>query len=304
VSHTIAQMPLCARLTADCPEPGIYPNVPDGEYRSWRAVSASMLKQLVNADGTPKPPAYLRAWLDGKRNFKSKATAFGTNYHAFVLQPERFEAEYVVAPRVRRDVRSEAYAALLERAGGDESRIVFEDELIEMRQAVESLRAESRQRKLVAHPGDAEVAVVWDDEDTGMRCKARIDKLLPSPHDFALDLKTTADCNIREFSSDIAHYGYDLQAAHYTDGLRERGRECRYLIVAQEKEYPYLSRLFDLTDPRVSPCAVEVGRDKSKLAMRVLAGCIESGEWPGYGAEVTPVAMASWSIVKEGLDNE
>jgi hypothetical protein len=292
-----------------CPEPGIYPNVPDATYRSWSAVSASMLKQLVNVRGEPVPPAYLKAWMDGRRDYKSKAQAFGTNYHAMVLQPDAFAARYLVVPKIKRDKRTDAYKAILEQVGGDESRIVFDEEVAEMREAHNSLRSETRQRKLICHAGACEVAVVWDDADTGLRCKALIDKLLPPGHDIAIDLKTTADIDIRPFFNDIAEYGYDVQAAHYTSGIAaapgEWGRrEVRYVIVAQEKEYPYLSRLFDLTDTRVSPCAVEVGRIKVRLAMERLVKCIERGAWVGYGPDVTPVAMVPWSIPKEGLSNE
>lgn len=297
----------CHRMPDKCPEPGIYPNVPDATYRSWCAVSASMLKQLVGVDGSPVPPAYLKAWLDGRRDYKSKAKAFGTNYHAMVLQSDSFAARYLVVPRVKRDLRTAAYKELVERAGGDESAIIFEDELAEMREAHAALRSETRQRKLICHAGACEVAVVWDDAETGLRCKALIDKLLPPGHDIAIDLKTTADVDTRPFVQDVAEYGYDVQAAHYTSGIAAApgkwgGREVRYVIVAQEKEYPYLSRLFDLTDTRVSPCAVEVGRQKVRLAMRRLVRCIESGEWGGYGADVTPVSMVAWSIPQEGIE--
>lgn len=302
-------LPICKRLPEPCPEPGIYPNVPDATYRSWCAVSASMLKQLVGVDGSPVPPAYLKAWLDGRRDYKSKAQAFGTNYHSMVLQPEAFAAKYLIVPRVKRDARHEAYKALLAQVDGDESRIVFEDEVADMREAHAALRAETRQRKLICHAGACEVAVVWDDAGTGLRCKALIDKLLPPGHDIAIDLKTTTDADARPFFRDVAEYGYDVQAAHYTAGIAAApgewgGRQVRYVIVAQEKDYPYLSRLYDLTDTRVSPCAVEVGRQKVRLAMRRLVKCIESGEWAGYGADVTPVSMVPWSIPEEGLSNE
>lgn len=309
MNGTAIELPPCARLTAECPAPGIYPGIPDATYRSWRAVSASMLKQLVATNGGPVPPAYLKAWMDGRREYKSKAQAFGTHYHSFVLQPDVFYGRYIVVDRIRRDARTEAYKALLAKVDGDEERILFTDEIHQMSDAVNALRAESRQRKLICHAGACEVAVVWDDDETGLRCKARIDKLLPPGHDIALDLKTTADIDDRPFFADIADYGYDVQAAFYTGGIAAApgewgGRDCKYVIAAQEKDYPYLSRLFDLTDPRISPCAVEVGRVKVRSAMRWLVKCLVSGHWPGYGAEVTPVSMVPWSIPAEGLSNE
>jgi hypothetical protein len=69
--------------------------------------------------------------------------------------------------------------------------------------------------------GMTEVSLVWDDPDTDIRCKCRVDKLtrIKSAGETSVtltDLKTTRDAS--QFEKAIANFAYHRQAAFYADG--------------------------------------------------------------------------------------
>lgn len=284
-------LPQTAKLTTEPPEPGVYPNVPAPLYHSWRAVSASLLKVMA-----AKTPAHARAYMTNEQE-SSEPLAFGSAYHAYVLEPERFASEYKIVPKMIR--RGKEWDALVSTVG-DADRILWDEDVAELAAMHMALREQTRTRKLIAVPGACEVCVVWDDDATGLRCKCRVDKLLPSPHDIMLDLKSARSADPAAFCRAAAEYGYDIQAAFYADGVRAAtGRECRYMLIPQEKEPPYLSSLIDAHDERAQPTGAACGAVKYREALDRLAGCLESGRFPGYGDEVFALAMPHWAIPAE-----
>lgn len=74
-------------------EPGIYPDIPNDEYHKGPGVSKSGLDLIA------KSPAHyyhaVNAANDNER-VPTVAQAFGTAFHALLLEPEVFKAEYVV----------------------------------------------------------------------------------------------------------------------------------------------------------------------------------------------------------------
>jgi hypothetical protein len=112
-----------------------------------------------------------------------------------------------------------------------------------------------------------------------------------------LDLKTTTSADPVTFCKSAAEYGYDIQAAFYAEGVRRTtGRECRYILIPQEKEPPYLSSLIDAHDERVSPTGAECGEVKWREAIARLADALKEDRWPGYGDEVYAMALPMWAV--------
>lgn len=282
-------LPKTDRLTTEPPEPGVYPNIAADVYHSWRAVSASLLKVVAS-----RTLAHARAYMHEADADSTDAMAFGSAYHAMVLEPEVFEKRYrIVAKMIR---RGKEWDALVDQAGGAD-RILFDVDVAEMRAMHEALRSQTRTRKLIAVRGACEVCVVWDDQTTGLRCKARIDKLLPEPHNIMLDIKTATSADPAAFCRSAADYGYDIQAAFYAEGVRmTTGRECRYILIPQEKEPPYLSSLIDAHDERVTPTGAACGDVKWREAIARLADALRSDQWPGYGDEVYALSLPVWAV--------
>lgn len=87
--------------------------------------------------------------------------------------------------------------------------------------------------------GQPEQAQFWEDERTGLPCKARID--LPVPDEqLIVDVKTTSARTQSEFVSNCYRYEYDRQAAYYLDGYRQAGGDAnQFLIIGIQKQKPH-----------------------------------------------------------------
>lgn len=284
-------LPKTDRLTTEAPTPGLYLDVPATTYHSWRAVSQSLLTRVHN--GTL---AHAFEYMNNPGN-STEAQDFGSAYHAMVMESETFDKRYRVwsgKPRNTKEGKAEYEAALA--SIGDDARLLRQQDYSELRLMHAALRKQTRTRNMICVPGAVEVCVVWVDEETGLACKARLDKLLPSPHDIILDLKSARSAKPEKFAHSAAEYGYDIQAAWYVDGVRiVTGRDCAFVFIPQEKEPPYLSSLITASDG-CDPSAVDIGRRKYRVAINSLATALETGNWPGYGDQPFGLQMPAWSI--------
>lgn len=149
---------------------------------------------------------------------------------------------------------------------------------------------------VLAHPearplfegGNPEVSLLWDDPNTGVRLRGRIDYLHPY---LAVDLKTTRNADPREFARTAVNLGYAEQAVHYTNGLTAITGDVNpnFLHVLVEKEPPYLVSVVELDDVFLFIAAQRVRR-----AIDTYAACLASGEWPGYPSTVHSIAAPGW----------
>lgn len=68
--------------------------------------------------------------------------------------------------------------------------------------------------------GKHEESFFWKDEETGVECKCRPDSYGEiSGQPICVDLKTCQCAETEKFMRDAIKLNYDIQAAHYCDGL-------------------------------------------------------------------------------------
>ncbi len=76
---------------------------------------------------------------------------------------------------------------------------------------MESVRSHTLARGLLANI-DPEVSIFWEDDSTGLMCKARLDGM-PKQGRVLVDLKTTSQgLSDDQIDRSIANYRYDMQA--------------------------------------------------------------------------------------------
>lgn len=138
-----------------------------------------------------------------------------------------------------------------------------------------------------------EVSIVAEVE--GVPVRARFD-LYDGTH--GADLKTTRDASPRGFNRSVGTYGYHHQADWYTRAhYAETGRPLRsFRFVVVEATPPHLVGVYDLDFGWQQKAAEDMTQARATYRR-----CVESGEWPGYGAS-TLIAPAY--IVMEGEDTE
>jgi hypothetical protein len=124
-------------------------------------------------------------------------------------------------------------------------------------------------------------------------CRAKVDWLRP---DGLVDYKTTRDANPDFLRRSVYDHGYHVQAAWYLRGWRALFPEVEpfFLFVAQEKEPPYLTTVFDLTDN-----ALTDGDARCRQALEIYAACKADDKWPGYADDITTIDLPPWVRTEE-----
>lgn len=267
--------------------PGVYYDVPFDQYRQIDAVNHGLLLTLETYS-----PLHAK-WLRENPPTDTPALRIGRAAHALVLEPETFAERWVVAPDVDRRTKEgrEEWEQFVRQSQGREILSPAEYEAIRaMATAIESQRL----HKLV-RAGRAEVVLIWDDPDTALRCKARLDYLHHERGLFVIDFKTTESAAEDAFAWSIQKYGYFSQAAFYCMGCEEIfGQTPGYTWLAAEKAPPYA-----VAGYQIQSATLNAGTEFCRRALRHYRRCLDADDWPGYPDEVRPLDMPRWRIDRE-----
>lgn len=267
-------------------EPGIY-KVPVDVYREIDAINFSSLKYMGES-----PMSY--DWHKKHPISETPAMAFGTAFHASVLEPEAFAAEYVVKPEGLdgRTKEGKDWKADVEARG----LIVLDaDKAEQLAEMALNFRNHPHIAPFLTEPGTPEVTLTWTDEGTGIFCKGRLDRLLDDGRIFGV--KTTGKFQARQFASHAWELGYHAQWAFYYDGAIANG-----LIVPEIVEGvistngPYDCALY-----AVDSETLKRGRDAYRGWLRQLAvelenkKAVEGYRWPGQYPDPITFRAPAWA---------
>lgn len=265
------------------------------DYSRIDAVNISTLKELIKLS----PKHYRQRLLNpppDKPDF-----AFGRLVHCATVEPDQLAERYAVEPEfpepdfgncrkvANRRERDEWRAA----NGGDpsERRAVWiaEHPGIELVSSewwarAQAMAAAVHEDELAASyltDGSPEVVMTWQDEETSVACKGRVDWLSDSPgaqgHSAIVGLKTTKHILPRRFANGAMDYGYSPAWAFYSDGyLATHGTEIPSVEIVVEKEPPY-----DVVVYRIPEEEIEEGRIEYRDALQRLDWCRRNNKWPG-----------------------
>lgn len=138
-----------------------------------------------------------------------------------------------------------------------------------------------------------EQGFLFEDENTKLPCKAKIDMVLKQ--NLIVDFKTTSQPNEAAFLKSCIEYEYDRQAAFYSDAIRNfqknlhshqiggRGNRCyrevKFIFVGIQKKAPYDIFIFDASTEKGF---IGYGRKKYQSLLKTWQemGGIESGFTP------------------------
>ena len=205
-------------------EPGVYRQMPDAEYRAIDALS--------NSD--------LVAWAKGEQDkgIDPRNAIFGTAFHGIVLEPEVAKQKLVcLEPKQKRASYD----------GPDDMWVLTNSEYAKLMGCYHTVSG-NKAAGIEPHPqlgplmklarssrGNCEVVVVWIDERSGIKCKAKIDQITDNA---VYDWKTT-NSEPDSFSYSIGAFMYFVQAAHYLIGAKMCGVEVenfRFACVSKRKD--------------------------------------------------------------------
>ena len=206
-------------MKLECPEPGVYYDVPAWEYHQWAAVSSTLLKGYATLPSTAKIPYE-----------PADDAGVGSAIHAFTLQGQKaLEEECFILPAECEGTSARAKALRAEYkelhrfkalvphrygTGPAESK----RPIMEILKGVDtSFNTHLKTKEILAN-AKREVSLVWIDDLSGCLCKARIDALEDV---FFWDIKKTQ--SIDKFTWQIKQLHYGVQLGHYLNGCIANG---------------------------------------------------------------------------------
>lgn len=255
---------------------GIYQGVSFESYCQWDAVNFSRLKLMSIS------PEHYKTY----RGMSSKALQFGRLAHAGKLEAASVPLRYAVMPDYENDEanqdkqgnpsasKSTTYYRECKAAfyrTNKTREIVTAQVYTDLLDLLSALETHERAGDYLNSPGQVEVSYIWTDPDTGLRCKARADKVTTGA---ITDLKTAAD--VGEFQKSLIKFEYHRQASHYLDGWEVlTGERLEFRIVAVSKSKPISVRAAPIHED-----AIRTGASQNRIDLERVAECTTSGHWP------------------------
>lgn len=254
------------------------------EYRSNEAYSRSQLFKLS------KSPAHFKYALNDPEP-ETPALAFGTAFHSYVLERDKFDTQYIVVPKLdRRTKEGKALAAQIETSGKIP---ISEDAFAQIQAMAESVMSNKYAAALL-NGGEHEMSYFWTDEPTGIKLKCRPDcRTDLKSTSVIVDLKTTENADTDSFMHSCIKYGYDLQAAMYTKGVSEvEGKQHRFVFIAVEKSPPYACNVLEADD-----FIIQKGAKDLKDYLYTLKECLKTDNWYSYNGrngDLNIISLPGW----------
>ncbi len=175
----------------------------------------------------------------------TQAMIFGDAFHKSVLEPDVFKTKYVMAPNVDRRTKKgkEEWLEFTSSLNPEQVALTANeyDDIFIMTDIIKSNQMTSN----LLSGGEAEKVYVWDDPETMVPCKGKIDYVR---EDCIIDLKTTRDCGRNAFLESCIKYGYIRQAAFYCQAAGVKS----FVFIAIEKTSPYIMNVFQIHEQRLA----------------------------------------------------
>lgn len=257
------------------------------EYRQHPAISRSELWKIRESPQKFK-------WAKDHPEEPTPALLFGQLLHKLILEPDGIWDDFAVAPIVdRRTKEGKQRWKEFEEEAGERAVVTFEmvEKAAEMSAAINS---EPLAIKLLG--GDRERPFFWKDDLTGEECKCRCDVLnMAYSKPIIVDIKTTRDASTEEFMKAAVDYGYDFQAAMYSEGVEKNiGKRPLFVFVAVEKEPPYSINVLQADDQ-----FMQRGYDLYREYLGTYHECKQSGNWYGplgKSNQINMLGLPAWAV--------
>lgn len=250
---------------------GIYFNLSSEDYHNDPAISCSSIKLLLDC---PTKYWWNSSLNPNRKSLDTKSLRLGRLYHNLLLEPAKFEDEFLVLPKGK-IFKSYLKENNLELEDVAHLTQIREPDILEAQEAIKELRDDPLYQKWFKN-GYPEVSIFWEDQRTGLMCRIRFDYL---NSEFADDYKTISD--VKDITKSIASYNYNLQAAIYLRGLaslisseeifisgndeqkewfklfkENLSNDFKFRFLFQEKTAPYISRSITLANDILEPSTV------------------------------------------------
>lgn len=220
----------------EIPATCIIRNMPNEVYHAHDNVSKSSL------DLFDRSPAHLHFAEPFK---SSRAMVIGTAIHTALLEPERFEKEYLLLESVT-DRRSSVYKDAIKHTS--EEKVLVSTEAKNVKSMTETAKANVYFMIYASEGYEVELSFFGICSITGEAVRCRFDMLTKSGR--ALDLKKTSDARPAEFSKSVFNYRYHVQHAFYSHVYKcVTGEDLKsFEFFAVEETSPHTNAIYSLCE--------------------------------------------------------
>jgi exodeoxyribonuclease VIII len=273
------------------------------EYHADRDhVRSGEIKSILPPWGSP---GY---WASGRATATTDALRLGSAADVAILSPSEFERRFVVAPEW--DARTKAGKAIRDEfmANHPLETVLKPDEhaaALRMRDSV--LAHPVAARILLSCEGRTQFPIRWTDAETGIACKALLDGLGSTPDGYPINvsLKTSREPHPAGFARSIASYGYNVQDAHYHDGiaafLRGQGETepvpitTIYIVVGNSEASGYETFVYEHDE-----ASVAAGARLVRKGLAEIARCRREGVARSAGSlEMQTISVPRWALNRD-----
>jgi hypothetical protein len=254
---------------------GIYHNISSKDYHSWtEIVSNSYLGRLAKVPACAKIPQE-----------ETEAMKFGRLFHTYVLEPENLDKEYVLVdsfpakPNRRSTQQTIAtYERFIYALNGKQPYSQSDFDIVSRMK--ESVMNHPSASKFLAE-GISETTLIWTDEETGLKCKARPDRIPDGKKGVILNLKSTLNASKNTFQSDCVKYGYARAAGMELEGFSiltgSVYMDLVYAEIAVEKEAPFRCECYT-----IEADFLEWGYAEFHRLLQIEKICRDNNFYPNY----------------------
>ena len=231
-----------------------------GDYHSIKALSNSSLSVLKRS-----PTEFYKRFVteDPKERMtveESGAMILGSAVHMLALEPERFDAQYVVLdgpinksldPPKPYGRKTNAFDKWLDAEMKQQTRkVLVREEFAESLAIAKAFQAHPTIAAIMASRAEklfeSEYAMEYEIGDDKVEMKCKIDFVCPSER-LIIDLKTTSDPSPYAWSWSAEDFGYHRQAAIYSDAMQAKyGEPFKFFFGVVRSKEPYEAAVYEL----------------------------------------------------------
>ena len=226
------------------------------DYHEIKALSNSSLSVLKRS-----PTEFYKRFITGEmKGQETEAMLLGSAVHMLALEPERFDAQYVVLDGPTNQSKkppgpygrdTKAFQKWLDAEMMQQTRkVLVREEFAESLAIAQAFQSHPEIMAIMASRAEklfeSEYSMEYEigDDKVGLKCK--IDFVCPEAR-LIIDLKTTSDPSPYAWGWSAEDFGYHRQAAIYSDAMESKYHEpFRFLFGVVRSKEPYEAAVYEL----------------------------------------------------------
>lgn len=246
------------------------------------------------------PAKFKHKYIDEQPDEDKDHLNVGNAVHTLALEPKLFHDRFYVIPEgIKRDKRTEKYQACIAEAG-KRKMLTFKD--FENVKGMAKAVTESKiAMYLLEGTGKIESSIIWTDEASGVKLRARPD--LMRDDGLIVDLKTGHTAEPMKFSRVAFDLQYDISVAMTCEAYKQlHGKKPdNYVFLIVEAEPPYVIEAYESfrpwdPDDMSKFTYFDAGWFRFRRALDRFVECKNSGVWPGYNKIITPMSVPGYAM--------